>query len=56
MLSPWRKKKDETKNIITVKCDAHEDLCTRLARIEGENIAIITMLGIILAVVIVKVV
>lgn len=55
MVWTLKRKKDNVSSIVTVKCDEHQDLVSRLARIEGENIVIITMLTVVVAFILTKV-
>lgn len=51
MLKMFSKEKDEGDELVTPKCNSHEKLVAKLSRIEGENIAILAMLGVILTVI-----
>ena len=50
------RKKDDGDRIVTPKCDEHESMVKKLARIEGDNFVIIALLSVILAVVLGKVI
>ena len=51
-LAVFRNEIDNIDEIITTKCNEHYKLIRQMARIEGENIAILAMLGIILIIII----
>ncbi len=51
---PFRKKEISGDEIIFPKCNEHTKYVKQMSRIEGENLAILTMLGIILIVILEK--
>lgn len=55
MWNPF-KSKYEDNGIVTAKCNEHSKLLKSVYRIEGENLAIITLLSVVLVVVLTKVI